>query len=523
MKICSYLRCVSVVGMSLLTVGSAAAATVINVPADQPTIQAAINAAVNGDTVLVAPGTYLENINFLGKAITVASAKGPKVTIIDGQQMNSVVVFVNQETITSVLNGFTIQNGNATTFGSGGGISMPFTASATITGNIITGNQGCTGGGIYADGGSPVVKDNVIENNVANCGGGRGGGIDFDAAYGPQIIGNVIQGNTSPGGGGGGIALEGLFQPAVIQNNIIRNNQAHMQGGGLYAFNSDYAFVIQNLVIDNSAVEGAGADWQVVENEQGPTMVNNTFSGNKIIPNDGNCSTCLSQGSAVFLNGFYSNSILDNNLFIAEPGQSALYCSSEYSSTPPVTMNNDAYSLGGTGFGLVCSGLTGTNGNISANPQFVGTSNFRLKGGSPAVDAGDNSAPDLPSKDLAGNPRIINGNDLPTAIVDMGAYEFVPVTLLPKNLSFGSQAVGSITTKTVTLTNAQDRSLSISSKTVPTGFKVSGCATSVAAFSSCSLTVTFQPLTTGSFKRTLTVKDHAGNSPQTVGLSGATN
>jgi parallel beta-helix repeat protein len=519
MKICSYLLPLSVLCIFLLTLASAAA-TIINVPADQPTIQAAINVAVNGDTVLVAPGTYLENISFLGKAITVTSAKGPKLTIIDGQQKNSVVIFENKETLTSVLNGFTIQNGNATTLVSGGGISMPFSSSATITGNIITGNQGCTGGGIYADGGSPVVKGNVIEKNVANCGGGSGGGIELDATYGPQIIGNVIQGNTSPGGGGAGIALEGLFQPAVIQNNIIRNNQAHMQGGGLYAFNSDYALVIQNLVIDNTAVEGAGADWSVPMNEQGPTMVNNTFSGNKIIPNNGNCSTCLSQGSAVFLNGFYSNSILDNNLFIAEPGQSALYCSSEYSSTPPVTMNNDAYSLGGTGFGLACSGSTGTSGNISVDPLFVGTSNFRLKGGSPAIDAGDNSAPDLPSTDLAGNPRIINGNDLPTAIIDMGAYEFVPVTLLPKALGFGSQAVGSTTTKTVTLTNEQDKSLSISSKTVPAGYKVSGCGTSVPAFSSCSLTVTFQPTTAGSFKGTLTMKDDAGNSPQTIKLSG---
>jgi serine protease len=129
-----------------LVVNSATAATVIHVPADQPAIQAGINAAVNGDTVLVAPGTYVENINFLGKAITVASAKGPRVTIIDGNKKDSVVRFTNKETTASVLSGFTIQNGYAHI--TGGGIDME-TASPTITGSIITANQGNLGGGIF--------------------------------------------------------------------------------------------------------------------------------------------------------------------------------------------------------------------------------------------------------------------------------------------------------------------------------------------------------------------------------------
>ena len=70
----------------------------IHVPADQSTIQAAINAAKNGDTVLVAPGTYIENINFNGKAITVTSSGGPSVTIIDGRAKASVVTFNTGET-----------------------------------------------------------------------------------------------------------------------------------------------------------------------------------------------------------------------------------------------------------------------------------------------------------------------------------------------------------------------------------------------------------------------------------------
>ncbi len=63
---------------------AAAAQRTIHVPVDQPTIQAGINAANPGDTVLVSPGTYTENIDFMGKAITVISSAGPGTTVIDG-------------------------------------------------------------------------------------------------------------------------------------------------------------------------------------------------------------------------------------------------------------------------------------------------------------------------------------------------------------------------------------------------------------------------------------------------------
>src|SRR5215471_2526966 len=83
----------------------ASAQNTINVPGDQATIQGAINAANNGDTVLVAPGTYTENINFNGKAITVTSSVGAAQTIIDGGAKAPVVVFNTGEGFKSVLNG----------------------------------------------------------------------------------------------------------------------------------------------------------------------------------------------------------------------------------------------------------------------------------------------------------------------------------------------------------------------------------------------------------------------------------
>src|SRR5262249_45082528 len=99
-------RWATIAGMMLAAAAGANAASTIHVPLDKPGIQAGIDAAVNGDTVLVAPGTYLENINFHGKAITVISEQGSALTIIDGQARDSVATFITQEGLTSVLSGF---------------------------------------------------------------------------------------------------------------------------------------------------------------------------------------------------------------------------------------------------------------------------------------------------------------------------------------------------------------------------------------------------------------------------------
>src|SRR5262245_5469159 len=206
---------------------SFAEAGVLNVPQDYPTIQMAIDAAVNGDTVTVAPGTYAENINFHGKAITVASAQGPSQTTIDGGALDSVATFTSGESSASVLNGFTLRNGrsdfNTVGFGDGGGIRVQ-NSSPTITGNVITANTACNGLGISVRFGSPRIQDNTITGNVRQgCSGGTGGGgIQVVGAGAAKIIDNVISNNMMTSSDGGGIALFAAGTPT---------NQGHVISG----------------------------------------------------------------------------------------------------------------------------------------------------------------------------------------------------------------------------------------------------------------------------------------------------
>src|SRR5216683_5050490 len=192
-------RLIAVAGM-LLSVDTANSQSTIQVPTNFSTIQSAINAASNGDTVLVAPGTYVENINFSGKAITLTSSSGPAVTIIDGNHNGTVVTFNHSETASSVLSGFTIQNGFQNG-GFGAGITIT-SASPTISANVITGNHAAGANGIYVNAGSPLITNNTIANNDqagAGSSGIGGGGIAVsgtDTSPGnPQIISNTIANN----------------------------------------------------------------------------------------------------------------------------------------------------------------------------------------------------------------------------------------------------------------------------------------------------------------------------------------
>ncbi len=413
----------AVLAMSLVAAIPATAANVLNVPGTYATIQAAIDASANGDTVMVAPGTYFENIDFKGKLITVQSAQGPNVTTIDGSNLAPVVNFSTAETAAATIQGFTLQHGNATgAFGyEGAGVHING-ASPTVAGNNIVANTSCANGvGISVAFASPVIRDNAIDGNTKQpgCSGQNGGGIYVRGASSAQIIHNSIFNNTTDFGGG--ISLFAAGTPTLL-NNTISGNGAEYAGGGIYAVNQSDANIVQNLITGNrSPVSGAGLYISPPSGTRGALLVNNTIAGN------------FGGDSGVFLGGFDAQVQLFNNIVAAASTVPAVLCDTTYSSTPPVFDHNDLSNSAGPATQGSCSQVVGTSGNISADPKFVASGDFHLQSSSSSIDAGNNGAPSLPSADLDGKPRVSG------VAVDQGAYEFQQPLVV--TMSSGSGAV----------------------------------------------------------------------------------
>ena len=302
----------------------------IHVPGDYSTIQAGINAAQNGDMVLVDDGTYLENINFKGKAITIASnfimngdTNHINNTIIDGSQPNhpdsgSVVYFISGEDTNSVLCGFTITGGTGTYYPVlpfsvriGGGI-LCFNSGATIKYNRIKYNSleiglpdaFTMGGGIFCGPPPPIpglytiIKKNIIYgNNILTTGSAsnwqmswaQGGGV---ALYTDGLVSNNdIYSNHCESiygyGVGGGIRLLG-GTTKIINNNIDLNSSISINSRG---FAGGISCSAANAIIDSNRItnnyisgalgcRGAAIYFDLDNDAYWAVVKNNYISGN---------------------------------------------------------------------------------------------------------------------------------------------------------------------------------------------------------------------------------------------------
>ena len=382
------------------------AAAIINVPVDQPTIQAGINIAVDTDTVLVQPGTYLENINYNGKLITVASlflttqdTTYISSTTIDGNSSDRVVIFVNGEDSTTVLCGFTISNGSASF---GGGIYCSYSSSPSLENLTITGNTATTGGGIFCDNySSPSLQNLTITGNTATT----GGGIFCDNYSSPSLQNVAISGNSASGdyADGGGIYCLYNSNPSLV-NVTISGNSATDSGGGIYCYQSGPS--LQNVTISSNSATGAGGGIFCITYSS-PSLQNVTISGNSANFGGGIfCGTYSSpslqnvtiSGNSATTNGggissFDSNLILINSILWNDLPQEIYISSSSITAT----------------YSDIEGGWTGT-GNIDSDPLFVdpGSGDYHLQSISPCVDAGDPASPLDPDGTIA----------------DMGAYFF---------------------------------------------------------------------------------------------------
>jgi len=229
-------------------------------------IQDGIDAASDHDIVLVAPGTYFENIIYDKKAVWVRSEQGPVDTCINGSQAAdpdkaSVVTFRHGEGHDSIIDGFTLCNGTGTEISSdrnsGGAVFCWEGSSPTIQNNIITNNTvEYDGGGIYCyNGCSPIIRNNLISNNY--CGGdhgGSGGGILCSENCNPIIINNFIHDNDVEYEGGG-VSFWHCFDAKVV-NCTICYNQAKERGGGIDCTASNVT-VLNTIVWNNKAPKGS--------------------------------------------------------------------------------------------------------------------------------------------------------------------------------------------------------------------------------------------------------------------------
>ncbi len=374
----------------------------IAVPGDFPTIQAAIDAASQGDIITVSPGTYYENIHFKGENIILCSTDptSPPIiasTIIHGNNEGSVVSFSGNELPNCVLSGFTITKGSAER---GGGINGNYTL-ATIQNNTINGNLAkYSGGGLHMCDG--IIQNNIIRGNSANNGGG------LYRCHG-TIQNNTISGNLASFSKGGGLYVcEG-----TIQNNTISGNWAK-EGGGLFYCNGK---IQNNLISDNSAGYGGGL-----------SMCDGTIQCNIIT---GNLAWKYSGGGLYDCDGVIQNNTIWGNYADDKGGG---LCGSSATIRNCIIWQNTAasgsqlYGCPTPSYSYIQGWTGGGTANTSANPQLVDPDNgdFHLIHTSPCIDAGC-YIPGM-NRDFEGDPRPWNGTSEPRgdgSDFDIGADEFI--------------------------------------------------------------------------------------------------
>jgi hypothetical protein len=412
----------------------------IHVPADQPTIQAAIDLAASGfDEVLVAPGTYAEAINFNGKAIVVRSASGdPNDTIIDGGGSVHVVQCISGETEATELHGFTITGGNANGGGFpetvGGGLFCDG-SSPTITDCVFALNLGGLGAGAYLSNNSNAIMTNcTFDRNVA---GVFGGAMYNSGDSSPALTGCRFVANRA--GSGAAIYNTNVSSPLIAKCSFI-GNIANNEGGAVYNVTGSDPLVIHCIFRGNIAHMGAG----LFTSNSLPMVINCAFSGNHANASGGAMSNSFGGNSTIINCSFARNSAdVDGGAISNLFASSATIVNSILWDNTPDQIVSTVDSMPLVTFSDIQGGYLGT-GNIDIDPQFIdpngvdgiiGTDDddLHLPPGSPCIDAGDSAAaPAGLLADLDGKDRfveVVAKTDTgagPVTFGDMGAYEFQP-------------------------------------------------------------------------------------------------
>lgn len=358
------------------------------VPLQYPTIQAAVDDCNDGDTVIVANGTYTGNgnrdISFRGKTIAVRSQCGPADCIIDcngtASDPHRAFHFREGENPSCVLEGFTIVNG--------------YTGSDS---------HEDSGGGILCENGSATIINCCLMNNTAL---GNGGAIACSNAWGTKVINCTVTRNHAEHHGGG------LSTPGgtTLANSTFTHNYADNDGGAVFGWNSSLA-VTNCLFHDNQSSQGGA----IATGGNSVTISNSTFETN--VAHRGGALAC--DDGTIQL----ANSILWNNQ--AEQGSAlALTVTSSTVGSRATLAYCDVQDTSGAVYleSTTCT-VDWADGNIDIDPCFVDSTarDYHLLPRSPCVDMGPrNYIPDPYMWDIDGEPRITAGR------LDIGADEVGP-------------------------------------------------------------------------------------------------
>ena len=375
--------------------------SVINIPEDIETIQGGIDLAENGDTVLVAPGTYVEHIIISEKSISLLSTQGSEFTVIDGDYSGRVVTIENCGDSLLVLSGFTITKGNVLGFGEHGGGLFCLESNLLFEDLIITDNHASETfvivAGVLIESSNLTLRNVTIENNH-NPFGSIGGMHSFESNL---LIENVTIRNNSSGNDAGGLFLDGVNQ---LTNVMIYNNHANY---GPVVFFSGENKLNNVLIQGNVSNNGMGIYGGV--SVHGNTVFNNVTMSNNI-SDDGNIS--ILNGNLVLINSVIWGNEPEEIIFAGQ--SNPIIFTAAYSDIQGGLESIEPNDVGE---------INWLEGNIDLDPQFTDTTNgdFTLLPTSPCIDVG------TPFFVWEGDTLVnMSENEYFGSAPDMGAYEFNP-------------------------------------------------------------------------------------------------
>ena len=343
---------------------------------DFNSIQAGIDASMDDDQVLVAPGEYVvtEPITFRGKAIMVCSEAGRDETTIrmgtpTDTNRGSVIIFENGETTASILEGFTITGGisswvSSANAYSGGGIYFNASSGSLINCAVVKNradNGG--GGGVSASyGSSPILTNCTLTGNSATL---AGGGVLCYINSSMTMTDCTISGNSSLSVGGG---VYGGSNSSIIMTNCTIISNTTQDGGAGIGLSSSSATLTNCIIAQNTGAKYGGG--LGIEYEGSSTNINNcTIWGNSA--GEGGGVGCFNGASATVTNSiFWSNTAGRGNEIFLEQA--------------PTRFNVTYSNVAGGQAGVTVEGGSTLNwgaGNIDANPFFVDPENddYHLK------------------------------------------------------------------------------------------------------------------------------------------------